>query len=112
MGGGSVMIWGGITARARTPLVFIEGNLNGQRYRDEVVRPHVIPFIRNASQVITFQQDNARPNTAGIVRDFLRQNNVPTLDWPAVSPDLSPIEHLWDEMERRLRRVPNAPTTF
>ena len=112
MGGGSVMIWGGITTRARTPLVFIEGNLSGQRYRDEVVRPHVIPFIRNANQVITFQQDNARPHTAGIVRDFLRQNNVPTLDWPAVSPDLSPIEHLWDEIERRLRRVPNAPTTF
>jgi hypothetical protein len=34
------------------------------------------------------------------------------LDWPAVSPDLLPIEHLWDEMERRLRRLPNPPVTL
>jgi transposase len=34
------------------------------------------------------------------------------LPWPAVAPDLSPIEHVWDEMERRLRHLPNQPVTL
>jgi len=37
---------------------------------------------------------------------FLAQNNIPVLPWPALSPDLSPIEHLWDNISRRLTRGP------
>ena len=36
--------------------------------------------------------------------DFMRQNNIPTLDWQAKSPDLSPIEHLWDYLGRKVRQ--------
>jgi hypothetical protein len=45
-GGGSVMVWGGITAHGRTPLVVVPRNLTGIRYRDEIVQPYVIPFIQ------------------------------------------------------------------
>jgi hypothetical protein len=44
-GGDSVIVWGGITAHGRTPLVVVAGNLTGIRYRDEIVQPYVIPFI-------------------------------------------------------------------
>ena len=43
------------------------------------------------------QQDNARPHSARHTQDTLRQNDIQTLDCPAKSPDLSPIEHLWDD---------------
>ena len=106
-GGGSVMVWGGITAHGRTPLVVVAGNLTGIRYRDEIVQPYVIPFIQAQANNVTFQQDNARPHVVRVVRAYLTQQNVDLLPWPAVSPDLSPIEHVWGEMERRLRHLSN-----
>ena len=90
-GGGSIMVWGGITGNARTPLVVINGNLTGARYRDEILQAHVVPFVRQ--HAVTLQHDNARPHVARVVTDFLTQQNVNVLPWPAVSPDLSPIEH-------------------
>ena len=80
------------------------------RYRDEIIEPIVIPFLRQHGPGITFQHDNARPHTARVVHYVLNQNNVNVLPWPANSPDLSPIEHVWDEMERRLRQLPQQPT--
>ena len=70
-GGGSVMVWGGITANGRTPLVVVAGNLTGISYRDEIVQPYVIPFIQAQANNVTFQQDNARPHIPRVVRDYL-----------------------------------------
>ena len=67
----------------------------------------VISFIQAQTNNVTFQQDNARPHVARVVRDYLTQQNVDVLPWPAVSPDLSPIERVWGEMERRLRHLQN-----
>jgi hypothetical protein len=111
-GGDSVIVWGGITAHGRTPLVVVAGILTGLRYRDEIVQPYVIPFIQSQANNVTFQQDNARPHVARVVRDYLTQQNVDLLPWPAVSPNISPIEHVWDEMERRLRHLSNQPVTL
>ena len=53
---------------------------------------------------------NARPHRARIVQQFLQQNNVDHLDWPARSPDLS-IEPVWDILGQRVRqRVPRPRT--
>ncbi|GFS60803.1 transposable element Tcb2 transposase [Trichonephila clavipes] len=47
-----------------------------------------------------FQQDNARPHTVRVAQDFLR--HFQTLPWPARSPDLSPVEHVWDQLKRQM----------
>ena len=110
LGGGSVMVWSGISSRGRTALVVVYGTLTGIRYRDEIIRPHVLPFVQQHNA--TLQQDNARPHVALVITDFLIQNNVNVLLWPVMSPDLSPIEHVWDEMQRRLRGLQNQPLTL
>ena len=95
------MVWAGISATAKTDLVFIDGNLNGQRYINEVLTPHVLPFLRQMPVPDPiFQDDNARPHRARIVNDFIHRNNVNRMAWPAVSPDLSCIEHAWDVLGR------------
>ena len=86
---------GGISWRYRTPLVVIEGNLTSRRYIDEVLEPVVVPFPQNHNDVTLYQQDNARPHSARLKTDFLGQSNFQALPWPAFSPCLSPIEHLW-----------------
>ena len=60
--------------------------LSPEIYGDEIVQPYVIPFIQAQANNVTFQQDNARPHVARVVHDYLTQQNVDLLPWPAVSP--------------------------
>ena len=60
---------------------------------------------------VVLQDDNARSHRARIVQQFLQQNNVDHFDWPALSPDLSPIEHVWYILGQHVRqRVPRPRT--
>jgi hypothetical protein len=109
-GGGSVMIWRGISHGLKSPLIVIAGNLTSVRYRDEILRPVAVPFVQQHHLI--FQQDNAQPHVARVCQDFLPNHNINPFDWPPYSPVLTPIEHLWDEMDRRVRGRRNAPATL
>ncbi|GFY25034.1 transposable element Tc1 transposase [Trichonephila clavipes] len=57
------------------------------------------PFLNGLPGAI-FQQDNACPHTARVAQDFLR--HFQTIPWPARSPDLSLLEHAWDQLKRQM----------
>ncbi|GFW00627.1 transposable element Tcb2 transposase [Trichonephila clavipes] len=77
----------------------MRGTLTGQRYADDILRPHVGPFLNDLPEAI-FQQDNARPHTARVAQDFL--HHFQTLPWLVRSHDLSPVEHVWDQLKRQM----------
>ncbi|GFV58676.1 transposable element Tcb2 transposase [Trichonephila clavipes] len=71
--------------------------MTAQRYVHDILQPHVLPVMQRFPGA-TFQQDNARPHKVRVSQDCLR--NVITLPWPALSPDLSPIEYIWNHLGR------------
>ena len=106
-GGGPVMVWGGIAHRIKSQLIIVAGNMTAVRYRDEILRPVAVPLVQQRNLIL--QQDNARPHVARVCQDFLANNNIAPLAWPPYSPDLTPIEHMWDELDRRVRKRRNPP---
>ncbi|GFU03235.1 transposable element Tcb1 transposase [Trichonephila clavipes] len=57
-----------------------------------------------------FMDDNARPHRANIVDECLQSEDITRMDWPAYSPDLNPIEHVWDMLGRRIAARQPPPT--
>ena len=68
---------------------------------------HMLPAMNLRRKV--FQHDNARPHSARATVDFLANHNVTVLPWPSKSPYWNPIEHLWDDLDWRVRSCQTAP---
>ena len=55
--------------------------------------------------------DNSCPQCAHLVNKFLH-DNIARLEWPACSPDMSPIDHAWDTLKRAIFGRDDPPTTL
>lgn len=114
-GGGNVMVWGMFSWYCMGPLIPVPQRLNAQGYLS-IIADQVHPFM---SMVYSggdgyFQQDNAPCHKAGIVLRWFEEHDgeFNLLRWPAQSPDLNPIENLWDEIERALRQMDPVPSNL
>ena len=97
----------GPSVTSRSYMVFLHGKINSVRYIAQVVNPVLLPLFRQESNV-PFQQDKARLHTAAATQRALR--GVQQLHWPTTSPDLTPVEHMWDMMKRDLTLSPEPAT--
>ncbi len=104
--GGGEMVWMIFSWHTLGTLVPIEHHLNATAYLS-IVADHVHPFMTTVYPSFDgyFQQDNAPGHKAQIISDWFLEhyNEFTLLKWPPQSPDLNPIERLWDVVEREIR---------
>ncbi|GFU22703.1 transposable element Tcb2 transposase [Trichonephila clavipes] len=112
-GGRGVLVWRGVMLGSRTDLhIFDAGSVNGTRYCNEILLPYVRLFRGAMGLQFLFMDDNAPCHRTVAVKQLLESEDIERMDSPARSPDLNPIEHVWDFLGRRLAARTLPPVTI
>lgn len=110
-GGGKVVVWGCFSAAGVGELLRIDGTMNTAQYVSKVLvdaLPNSLRKFRLRPRSAFFVQDNASCHKSQAAMAKLTSLGVFVVDHPPMSPDLNPIENLWDTMKWELSKMPQA----
>ena len=110
-GGSSVLVWDGVSYGSTDLYIIQNVALTGLRYRNTILRSYVRLYAGAVGQDFILMDDNACPHRARVVTEYLEREGIDRMDWPARSPDIKPIEHVWNILQRRISARFNQPQT-
>ncbi|GFU79349.1 transposable element Tcb2 transposase [Trichonephila clavipes] len=111
-GGGGALVFGDISIDEFTDLYIIRNRpLTARRYRDEILRPIVVPYAAAIGDDFILMDDNCRPSRANLMEDFLLEEGIVRRECPACFLDMDPIEHVCDALGRRVAGRQPPPQT-
>ena len=99
------MIWGCFTRQRVEKLCVLDLIMDRFYYRD-ILEQNLQPSISHFKlvQQCIFMHDSDPKHMSGLIKDWLKTKRIQTLPWPPYSTDFNPIENLWDELERRVKK--------
>ncbi|KAG1191305.1 hypothetical protein G6F70_009323 [Rhizopus microsporus] len=113
-GGGSIFLWSCFNAKGPGYITEILGGLDSKLYcqiLSEDLMATLDDYHLNTADIV-FQQDNDPKHRSKLAIKLFQENNVKLLEWPAYSPDLNPIENLWDFLKVRLCAYETEPKSM
>ncbi len=81
-------------------------------YRDGILDIYIRLYAGAIGPQFILMDDNARLHHARMVEEYLQQETIICMDWPACLPDLNPIENVWDMLQVTISRHPVQPRTL
>lgn len=113
-GGGSIMVWGCVTSRGVGRLHRIHGTMTAAVYVD-ILLNNLFPSLSDHNLALDstiFQQDNDPKHTSRAALDFFEGHGIMVMPWVASSPDMNIIEHVWNHLDRQVRKRKNRPANL
>lgn len=104
-GGGSIMVWGCFSGAGVGQLCELNGRLTSVKYIDileEYMLPHAYAHHGTEHNSFIFQQDGASAHRARATLNWLDNLGVQLMQWPAISPDMNPMENVWGVMAQEV----------